>query len=98
MKKDKPEDKPGTKDSEKSGKKNESNNSNKNEKKAEGGGGAIKNPCGLPRHSKHDYKDCKYNKNSKSFCGTVMTKDFNKDGSKKRLPWRSTPALSRWKM
>ena len=31
--------------------------------------GDIKNPCGLPGHSKHDYKDYKYNPRSKNYCG-----------------------------
>lgn len=47
--------------------------------------GEIKNPCGFTGHSKHDYKDCKYNPRSKNFCGTQMAKkDFDEDGSKKK--------------
>ena len=39
----------------------------------------------MPGHSKHDYKDCKYNPRSKNYCGTTLTKkDFNEDGSKKK--------------
>ena len=66
----------------------DSNTNNSNQKGSKNGSdkgndGIIKNPCGLPGHSKHDYKDCKYNPYSKNYCGTTLTKkDFNEDGSK----------------
>jgi len=68
----------------------ESKEDNSHSKKGKGGSkqksdGEIKNPCGLPGYSKHDYKDCKYSARSKNFCGQVLTKkDFNEDGSKKK--------------
>ena len=50
-----------------------------------GGGNRIKNPCKLPGHSGHEYKDCFFNPKSKNFKGVVrLLKDYDKDGKLKQ--------------
>ena len=40
-----------------------------------------KNPCGIPGHENHDWKDCRYNPKGNKFCGEARTpRDYDKSG------------------
>ena len=48
----------------------------------------LENPCKLPNHEHHEWKDCFNNPRSDNFKGTAKTpKDFNSDGSAKKEKW-----------
>ena len=58
----------------------------KNQKSGSTAGNSdIKNPCKIPNHKGHDWRECYNNPNSKNFKGTAKSlKDYNKDGSRKK--------------
>ena len=80
------------------GKHSPSKRKDKEEKGEKGEKAKPKNPCKLPNHGNHEWKDCFNNPKSNNFKGTAKNwKDYDSNGKRRNLQKKATPSVEKEK-